>query len=108
MTQTGGVVSVTGPSTISNGYTLTSGTLSLASGQTLAITGPASFGVAGGNGPLITGPGTLSTSGTTTLPTQSGGRPTSIWAARAGARWVRHGTTPASSAWAVQSLSAPT
>ena len=66
------MVSVTEPSTISDSYTMTGGALTLASGQTLAVTGPASFGVPGGNGPLINGPGTLSTSGTTTLPMQTG------------------------------------
>ena len=72
VTETAGAVSVTEESTISDSFTMTAGVLTLASGQTLSVTGPASFGVPGANGPSINGPGTLSTSGTTTLPMQTG------------------------------------
>ena len=63
--QTGGVLAFDGNATASGNFDLTNGTLSIASGDTLAVSGAAQFGPFGTG--QINGPGTLSTAGTTTI-----------------------------------------
>ncbi len=69
----GGAVTISAaPLTLNNALSLESGQLVIASGKTLFVSGNASFDTPGSTGASIYGPGTLITSGTATLATQSG------------------------------------
>ncbi len=68
----GGAVTVSAaPLTLGHTLSLESGSLTIAGGKTLTLSGPASFDTPGRTGADIAGPGTLVTSGTTTLATQT-------------------------------------
>jgi fibronectin-binding autotransporter adhesin len=68
----GGTLSVAGNETIAGPFTATGGLITAGSGETLKLAGQATFDNVNAFGPSVEGPGTLSTSGATTLATQSG------------------------------------
>ena len=67
----GGAVNLTSAAHISGSFSATNGTVVVGTGQAPVLTGPVSFGRINNFGPTVTGGGSLTTSGTTTLVTQT-------------------------------------
>ena len=76
--------------TVPSQFSGTGGLISLASGAKLAVTGAAGFDTTNAYGPTISGPGTLSTTGATTLTAQTGAYVDLYLAG--GASWTNSGT----------------
>ena len=86
----GGTLAIAANETVSGPFSATSGAVSLASGATLRLTGTSSFDTTNAYGATISGPGTLSTAGATTLATQTAAYVDLYLAG--GANWTNSGT----------------
>jgi hypothetical protein len=69
----GGTLAIAANESIASTVSATSGLVTLGSATTLKLSGTTSFDTTNAYGPSISGPGTLSTTGTTTLATQTAG-----------------------------------
>ena len=86
----GGTLDMAASLTYAGAFNANRGRVTLASGSTLTLTGAAGFDTTNAYGPTISGPGTLTTTGATTLATQVAGYADLYLAG--GATWINSGT----------------
>ena len=91
LTVSSGLLTVAASSSEADAFTAAAGTIAVSSGQTLSLAGAVTFGVNGTTGPTVNGPGTVLTSGATSIAAQTGGNYPDLFIGN-GATWVNTGT----------------